>query len=60
MMPLTDAPNSITQERRQRFLSRQSIIEMRARERARTLLDAGTFREPLGPFDRLESAWLPL
>jgi len=60
MMPVTDAANPITQERRQRFLSRQSVIEMRARERARALLDAGTFRELLGPFDRLESPWLPL
>src|ERR1700756_934286 len=45
---------------RGRFLSRQSVIEMRARERARALLDPGTFRELLGPFDRLESPWLPL
>jgi malonate decarboxylase beta subunit len=33
---------------------------MRARERARAILDPGTFRELLGPFDRLESPWLPL
>jgi malonate decarboxylase beta subunit len=33
---------------------------MRARERARALLDPGTFRELLGPFDRVESPWLPL
>jgi malonate decarboxylase beta subunit len=33
---------------------------MGARERARSLLDAGTFRELLGPFDHLESPWLPL
>jgi malonate decarboxylase beta subunit len=59
-MPVTDAANPTTQERRQRFLSRQSVIEMRARERARALLDSGTFRELLGPFDRLESPWLPL
>ncbi len=45
---------------RERFLARRSVIEMRARERARTLLDPGTFRELLGPFDRLESPWLPL
>jgi malonate decarboxylase beta subunit len=37
-----------------------SFIELSARERARALLDAGTFRELLGPFDRLESPWLPL
>jgi malonate decarboxylase beta subunit len=42
----------------ERFLRRQSFIELRARERARALLDHGTFRELLGPFDRLESPWL--
>ncbi len=52
--------NPITKERRDRFLSRQSVIEMRARERARALLDPGSFRELLNPFDRLESPWLPL
>lgn len=49
-----------TAERRARFLTRQSVIELRARERARAILDGGTFRELLGPFDRLESPWLPL
>ena len=39
---------------------RESFIELSARERARALLDAGTFRELLGPFDRIESPWLPL
>jgi malonate decarboxylase beta subunit len=39
---------------------RDSFIELPARERARALLDAGTFRELLGPFDRIESPWLPL
>jgi malonate decarboxylase beta subunit len=37
-----------------------SFIELPARERARSLLDAGSFRELLGPFDRLESPWLSL
>ncbi|CAB3751522.1 biotin-independent malonate decarboxylase subunit beta [Paraburkholderia humisilvae] len=37
-----------------------SFIELPARERARALLDPGTFRELLGPFDRIESPWLPL
>jgi malonate decarboxylase beta subunit len=37
-----------------------SFIELSARERARALLDAGSFRELLGPFDHLESPWLPL
>jgi malonate decarboxylase beta subunit len=39
-------------------LTRQSFIELAARERAVALLDAGTAREILGPFDRLESPWL--
>ncbi|WP_250499623.1 biotin-independent malonate decarboxylase subunit beta [Caballeronia sp. GAWG1-5s-s] len=42
------------------FLARHSFIEMTARERARALLDAGTYRELLGPFDRLESPWLAM
>jgi malonate decarboxylase beta subunit len=37
---------------------RQSFLELHARERASALLDAGTFRELLGPFDHLESPWL--
>ena len=41
-------------------LLRDSFIELPARERARSLLDPGSFRELLGPFDRLESPWLPL
>jgi malonate decarboxylase beta subunit len=43
-----------------RFLERHSFIEMRARERARAVLDPGSFRELLGPFDRIKSPWLPL
>jgi len=39
---------------------RDSFIELRARERARAILDADTFRELLGPFDRMKSPWLPL
>jgi malonate decarboxylase beta subunit len=39
---------------------RDSFIELSARERSRVLLDAGTYRELLGPFDRVESPWLPL
>jgi malonate decarboxylase beta subunit len=45
---------------RERFLARHSYIELTARERARALLDPGTFRELLGPFERLKSPWLPL
>jgi len=43
-----------------RFLDRRSFIELRARERARAILDPGSFRELLGPFDRIKSPWLPL
>jgi malonate decarboxylase beta subunit len=37
-----------------------SFAEMTARDRARSLLDAGTFRELLDPFARLESLHLPV
>ncbi len=60
MTSATPADNPLTKDQRTRFLSRQSVIEMRARERARALLDPGTFRELLDPFDRLESPWLPM
>src|ERR1700689_520324 len=42
------------------FLNRQSFIELDARERAKTLFDAGTVRELVGPFDHVESPWLPM
>ncbi|GJH28135.1 biotin-independent malonate decarboxylase subunit beta [Caballeronia novacaledonica] len=42
------------------FLARHSFIELTARERIRALLDKGTFRELLGPFDRIESPWLAM
>ena len=45
---------------RSRILSRVSLIEASGRERARHLLDPGSYRELLGPFDRLESPWLPM
>lgn len=35
-----------------------SFIELSARERARRLLDAGTFHELLGPFEHITSPWL--
>ena len=35
-----------------------SFIELSARERARQLLDEGSFRELLGPFERITSPWL--
>ncbi len=42
------------------FVNRQSFIELDARERARSLFDNGTARELVGPFDRVESPWLPM
>ena len=36
----------------------RSFIELRARERARTLLDDGSYRELLDPFDGIMSPWL--
>jgi len=42
------------------FIAQHSFIELTARERACALLDAGTFRELIGPFDRLESPWLAM
>ncbi|BCN32664.1 biotin-independent malonate decarboxylase subunit beta [Anaeromicropila herbilytica] len=37
---------------------KDSFVELKARERAKALLDEGTFRELLGPFERLESPHL--
>src|SRR6204780_5303173 len=42
------------------FINQQSFIELDARERAIALLDAGTARELVGPFDRVESPWLQM
>jgi malonate decarboxylase beta subunit len=36
----------------------QNFVELSARERAKQLLDANSFTEFLGPFDRLTSPWL--
>src|SRR5258708_16720549 len=44
----------------QQFLVRKSLVELNARERAQPLLDEGSYRELLGPFERLESPWLLL
>jgi malonate decarboxylase beta subunit len=43
----------------QEFTLRRSFIELRARERARAILDDASFRELLGPHERLKSPWLP-
>lgn len=40
------------------FVLRQSFIELEARGRAMSLLDAGTGRELVGPYKRMESPWL--
>jgi malonate decarboxylase beta subunit len=42
------------------FVSRHSFIELDARARAQSLMDPGSWRELVGPFDRIESPWLPL
>lgn len=42
------------------LLDRDSFIERGARGRAQALLDAGTMRELVGPFDRITSPWLAL
>lgn len=42
-----------------RLLATRSFVELGARQRARELLDPGTFRELVGPFDRVVSPWLP-
>src|ERR1700722_16732282 len=41
------------------FVLRQSFIELDARARAQSLMDPGSWRELVGPFDRIESPWLP-
>ncbi|EOQ69608.1 biotin-independent malonate decarboxylase subunit beta [Acinetobacter pittii] len=40
------------------LLNKQDFIELSARERAKELLDEGTFRELLDPFARVMSPWL--
>jgi malonate decarboxylase beta subunit len=42
------------------LLQRTSFIELDARSRARALLDAGSMRELIGPFDRVTSPWLAM
>jgi malonate decarboxylase beta subunit len=41
------------------FVRRTSFIELNARARAEMLIDIGTGRELVGPFERIESPWLP-
>ncbi|EOQ72334.1 biotin-independent malonate decarboxylase subunit beta [Acinetobacter lactucae] len=42
----------------QGLLNKQDFIELSARERAKALLDEGSFRELLDPFARVMSPWL--
>jgi malonate decarboxylase beta subunit len=42
-----------------RLLKQHSFVELGARQRARALLDAGSFRELIDPFARMTSPWLP-
>lgn len=44
----------------QQIMTRDSFLERGAHDRAQALLDPGSMRVMLGPFDRLESPWLPL
>src|ERR1700723_2776309 len=41
------------------YVQRHSFIELDARARAQSLMDPGSWRELVGPFDRIESPWLP-
>lgn len=40
------------------LLNKHSFVELGARQRAKALLDAGTFRELIDPFQRVMSPWL--
>src|SRR5271170_7177584 len=42
------------------YVRRHSFIELDARARAQSLMDPGSWRELVGPFDRIESPWLPM
>jgi malonate decarboxylase beta subunit len=44
----------------EQLLKRDSFIERGARSRAEALLDEGTMRELIGPFDRIASPWLAM
>src|ERR1700723_3730601 len=43
-----------------KFVRRQSFIELDGRKRAQSLFDQSTWKELVGPFDRMESPWLPM
>ncbi|UTW09951.1 biotin-independent malonate decarboxylase subunit beta [Pseudomonas benzenivorans] len=46
-------------DRVSRLLQQRSFVELGARQRAQALLDPGSFRELLDPFERITSPWLP-
>ena len=54
MTPAADDPARSLQS----LATRQSIVELGARERAAALLDPGSFRELVDPFERERSPWL--
>jgi malonate decarboxylase beta subunit len=41
------------------LVDRKSFVELEARARVRSVLDAGSFRELIDPFQRVSSPWLP-
>jgi malonate decarboxylase beta subunit len=41
------------------FVNRESFIELNSRLRAQRLMDSGSWRELVDPFERIESPWLP-
>jgi malonate decarboxylase beta subunit len=41
------------------FVNRESFIELSGRDRAQSVMDPGSWRELVGPFERVESPWLP-
>lgn len=53
-----DRPSDFGAADWQQILTRDSFLELDARARADVLLDPGSIRELLDPFDRLESPWL--
>jgi malonate decarboxylase beta subunit len=48
-----------THSRASSLIDRNSFAELDARARVRSLLDAGSFRELIDPFERVTSPWLP-
>ncbi|WP_339511075.1 biotin-independent malonate decarboxylase subunit beta [Pseudomonas sp. RL_15y_Pfl2_60] len=51
--------NDVSANNIARLLQQRSFVELGARQRARALLDAGSFRELIDPFAKVTSPWLP-